>query len=143
MEIPDNWSNDFYYNVPIEDLMAIINSSFENGYTVCWDGDTSEKGFKHKKGVAGLKDIYEVTDELRLETFNNRKTTDDHLMHIAGIAENEKGEKYYYTKNSWGTEKNEYGGYLYMSEPYVKLKTVAILVHKDAVPVSIREKIKL
>ncbi|HFB99352.1 MAG TPA: aminopeptidase, partial [Phaeodactylibacter sp.] len=49
-------------------------------------------------------------------------------------------KKYYVIKNSWG-EGNLYHGYLYMSEAYVRLKTVAILVHKDAIPKKIAKKI--
>ncbi len=68
--------------------------------------------------------------------------TDDHLMHIVGLAKNQEGTPFYYTKNSWGTEDKGFDGYWYMSEQYLRLKTVAILVHKDAVPESIWEKIK-
>ncbi len=64
-------------------------------------------------------------------------------MHITGIAEGKDGTVYYKTKNSWGKESNNYGGYLYMSRKYVMIKTVAFMVHKDAVPKKILKKIKL
>ena len=51
-------------------------------------------------------------------------------MHLTGIAKDQKGNKYYLIKNSWG-EVGDHDGYLYMSEAYVRMKTVAILVHKD------------
>jgi len=54
-------------------------------------------------------------------------------MHLVGIALDQNGNKYYLTKNSWG-ERGPYDGYLYMSEAYVKMKTVGIMVHKDGVP---------
>jgi bleomycin hydrolase len=60
-------------------------------------------------------------------------------MHITGIAEDQTGAKFYYTKNSWGTRIKKYGGYWYMSQPYVRLKTIAIMVHKDAIPVDIKK----
>ena len=44
----------------------------------------------------------------------------------------QNGEKYFVIKNSWGTG-NKYGGKQYISMPYFKAKTIAILVHKDAV----------
>jgi bleomycin hydrolase len=47
------------------------------------------------------------------------------------------------TKNSWGTERNKFGGYLNMSESYVRAKTIAIMVHKDAIPSEIRRKLGL
>lgn len=145
LEIPDNWSHALYYNLPIAELVEVIEYSLNNGYTVCWDGDTSERTFNHKKAVADVPDneIGKVTEELRLETFYNRKTTDDHLMHIIGIAKDKEGRTFFNTKNSWGAQSNDNGGFLYLSEDYVRLKTLAILVHRDAVPASIAQKLGL
>ncbi|MEW6701961.1 MAG: C1 family peptidase [Bacteroidota bacterium] len=152
LEIPDNWRKDQYYNVSINDLISIIDTALTKGYSVVWNGDTSEKEFDRKKGIAtvpikedessDLKKEEEeqrikekdVTQEMRQETFDNHTTTDDHLMHITGIAKDQTGAKFYYTKNSWGTKDKKYEGYWYMSEPYVRLKTIAIMVHKDAIP---------
>ena len=77
---------------------------------------------------------------MREETFDRFQTTDDHLMHITGIAEDQAGTKFYYTKNSWGT-KYKYDGYWYMSEAFVRLKTIAIMVHKDAIPNDLKSKL--
>ena len=71
------------------------------------------------------------------------ETTDDHGMHIIGLVEDQNGTKYFKVKNSWGTEYNQCGGYFYASFPYVRYKTMNILVHKDAVPKSIKKKIGL
>ncbi len=54
LEVPDNWAHGLYYNVPIDELMEVMVYSISNGYSVCWDGDTSEKTFTHKKGKADL-----------------------------------------------------------------------------------------
>ena len=176
LEIPDNWMHARYYNVPLDDLIAIMQNALKNGYTIAWDGDVSEQGFSHAKGLAILptnepqnmsgsdrarfeklpeaekNNLYsfvapvpemQVNDQNRQETFDKRKTTDDHLMHLTGLLQDQNGTYYYKTKNSWGTERNPFGGYLYMSEPYVKMKTVAILLHKDAIPQNIKEKLKL
>lgn len=142
LEIPDNWSHDTYINVPIDELVAIVDSSLYNGYSVCWDGDTSEKGFNHRAGFAKLEDGTETDQINRQKTFYNRKTTDDHLMHIIGISENSGGEKFYLVKNSWGTDKSKFDGLLYMSIPYLRLKTIAIMVHKNAVPKPIMRSIQ-
>ncbi|MCB0518947.1 MAG: aminopeptidase [Lewinellaceae bacterium] len=152
LEIPDNWSNGSYYNVPIGDLVDITSYAISKGYSVAWDGDVSEKGFSAGKGIAILptdetrEDRYTkpgeevaTTQELRQEAFISYSTTDDHLMHITGTAVDQQGTRYFYTKNSWG-EISPYQGYVYMSEPYFRLKTVAIMVHKDAVPERIRKK---
>ncbi|MCX7797209.1 MAG: aminopeptidase [Melioribacter sp.] len=160
LEIPDNWSKDLYYNVPIDELMRIIDYALENGYSVLWDGDISEKSFDKKKCIAIVPiDTLEETNEpdkendiklvrekfinqdMRQETFDNQTTTDDHLMHIVGLAKDQNGTKYYYTKNSWGTKNKKYNGYWYISESYVKLKAIAIMVHKDAIPKDIKVKL--
>lgn len=150
LEVPDNWSHDRYYNVPTEDLMKIINNAIEKGYSVAWDGDVSEDGFdkdyKTGKAILSENDLKKIQDEgfqrYRQTTFENYKSTDDHLMHITGTAKDKEGNLYYLTKNSWGIY-NEYGGYLYMSEDYVKIKTIAFMIHKDAVPKAIAEKLGL
>ncbi len=147
LEIPDNWSHDLYYNVTYNDLMKIMNNALENGFSVCWDGDTSEDDFNHRGGTAVLS-IDEAdgistkgVEKMRQKTFDNFSTTDDHLMHIVGLARDKNNTTFYLTKNSWGKKSNKYGGYLYMSKSYIELKTVAIMVHKDAVPKEIKKKL--
>ena len=56
MEIPDNWMFGKAYNVPLDDLIAIIDESLNHGYTVAWGSDVSEKGFSWKNGVAIIPD---------------------------------------------------------------------------------------
>lgn len=145
LEVPDNWSHGLYYNVPVDEMMEIINYSINNGYTVCWDGDTSEKTFMNKRGKADLpkEQIGKVNQELRQQTFLNRTTTDDHLMHIVGLSKDSEGRSCFFTKNSWGQQTNSYGGYIHLTEDYVRLKTIAIMVHKDAIPEKIRTKLNL
>jgi bleomycin hydrolase len=145
LEVPDNWAHGLYYNMPIDELMEVMVYAISNGYSVCWDGDTSEKTFTHKKGKADLAEnqIGKVDQELRQQTFNNRTTTDDHLMHLVGLSKDSNGRNCFYTKNSWGAQSNGFGGYLHMTEDYVRLKTVAIMVHKDAIPENIRKKLNL
>ena len=84
----------------------------------------------------------EVTAALRQKGYDNHTTTDDHGMHVTGMAFDTNGKKYYYVKNSWGTS-NPYEGYLYVSEAYFKLKTISIMVHKDAIPGNIKKKLNI
>jgi bleomycin hydrolase len=150
LEIPDNFSNGSFFNVPIDDLIETIDHAIENGFTVCWDADVSERGFSQGFGLAIMpqeadrKDLFQVVGEelsvnqaMRQETLMSKDTTDDHLMHITGIAKDPLGNKYYLVKNSWG-EMGPYQGYLYASEAYVRLKTIGILLHRDGAPAKLR-----
>ena len=83
-----------------------------------------------------------ITQELRQEGYDNRTTTDDHGMHIYGIAKDQNGGKYYMVKNSWG-ETGKYKGHWYVSEAFVQYKTLNIVVNKAAIPANIRKKMGL
>ena len=52
VEVPDNWLWGNYWNVPLDELKAIVDNSIEKGYTVVWAADVSEGGFKWTDGVA-------------------------------------------------------------------------------------------
>lgn len=82
-----------------------------------------------------------VTQEERQVAFDNQETTDDHGMHITGIIKDQKGTKYFVVKNSWGTGFNDCDGYFYASFPYVRYKTMNILVHKDALSKEMKKKL--
>ncbi|MEM9821566.1 MAG: C1 family peptidase [Bacteroidota bacterium] len=153
LEIPDNYSNGSFYNVPLEELEMIVDQALQNGYSVAWDGDVSEKGFSSKNGIAivpedtNREDLFEqpgkelaIDQKMRQEKFESFATTDDHLMHLVGISKDKNGNKYYLVKNSWG-EISEYKGFLHMSKAYFLFKTVSIMVHKDAIPENIAKKI--
>ena len=161
LEIPDNWDHELLYNLPLDDMMAVIDNALNKGYTVCWDGDVSEHGYVFMPtGVAVLpadprtdmqaiaasssiiEEVEYVDQAMRQAGFESFTTTDDHLEHITGIATDPAGTRYYITKNSWG-ERGPFGGYHYMSEKYVRAKTVSILVHKDAIPSDIKAKMGL
>lgn len=52
LEVSDNWLNGQFYNLPLEELKAVVDNALENGYSVDWAADVSEGGFKWNKGVA-------------------------------------------------------------------------------------------
>ncbi|MDZ4822499.1 MAG: C1 family peptidase [Flavobacteriales bacterium] len=153
LEVPDNWAKGNFYNVPLDDLQKIADHAIENGYTVAWDADVSEKGFSFKNGIAvfptddtAKEDLYKkmvseknVDQPMRQYGFDSFQTTDDHLMHITGKAKDQNGTVYYTTKNSWGTG-NAWNGYQQVSQAYFRMKTIGIVVHKDALPKDIRKK---
>lgn len=172
IEVPDNWRGRCAHNVPLDDMIAIIDNAIENGYTVAWASDVSEDGFT-RSGVGVVPDrsvtpkgsdeyrwlgnsedkgtpLYvqspcpelEITQELRQEAFDDYLTTDDHGMHIFGKAIDQNGTEYYMVKNSWGNA-GSYNGIWYVSKSYVRYKTTDIVVNKKAIPAKIRERMSL
>lgn len=127
IEVPDNYSDELFYNVPIDVMMRRIEMSLRAGHPVCWEGDVSEPGFSFERGIAELPNDIPCTQLQRQKAFETRRTTDDHCMCLIGIAHDNKGRRYYIAKNSYGT-KNPYGGLMYLSENYVRMKTVAVVV---------------
>lgn len=155
LEIPDNWDYGRLYNLPVDEFMEVINHALKSGYCIAWDGDISERGFSHKNGVAinpilekgesniDFSKLYiekKVDQNNRQEGFESFVTTDDHLMLLTGIVKDQNGTIYYITKNSWGTD-GAFGGYLNMSESFVRAKSVSMLVNKNSIPKNIREKL--
>ena len=172
IEVPDNWRGRTAHNVPLDDMIAIIDNAIDNGYTVAWASDVSEDGFTGA-GIAVVPDVtkttqggdearwigsaevngrplytqtpcpeLEITQELRQEGFDDYSTTDDHGMHIYGKAKDQNGTEYYMVKNSWGNA-GPYNGIWYVSKSYVRYKTTDIVVNKNAIPADIREKMNL
>ena len=167
IEVPDNWLWGMSYNLPIDELAQVMSNAIDNGYTFAWASDVSERGFQTSQpGVAVVpttdtKEMSgaeiakweampkgnqtpapekEITQEMRQQEFDNYLTTDDHGMHVIGKAKDQNGTVYYIVKNSWN-KYNKFGGYFYASEPFMKYKTMNIIVHKNAIPKDIRKKL--
>ncbi len=175
VEVQDNWRFPQSYNVPMNEMMEIIDNAIMNGYTIGWGGDVSEPGFT-RNGLAYMVDgkaaahslqgsdmarwlglspakqrdiiaelgakVPEVkaTQELRQERFDNWELTDDHGMHIFGIAKDQFGKEYYMVKNSWG-ETGAYKGIWYMTKTFIAASTMDYIVNKNAIPANIRKKL--
>lgn len=156
LEIPDNWAWGYYYNVPLAEFIEIMENALKNGYSFVWSGDVANIYFNNEKGYARLpaldsqiqsdstKKYLErpITQDFRQKSFDNRSAMDEHLMHVVGLAKDQYGTKYFYTKNTWGVC-NLLGGYMYLSEAYMKRYTIAITVHKDAIPKDILKKLNI
>ncbi len=164
--------NSDYYNVPIDVLEKTTDDAVEKGYTVAWDADVSDKGFSPRGkeslttydspdyAIVPLEDWEdqtkadrkkkfnkpvrekEITQEIRQKSFENFNTTDDHLMHIVGIAKDQTGTKFYLVKNSWGTDRH-HKGYDYISRSYFRLHTINIMINKHALPLELKTKLKI
>ena len=128
LEVPDNHFHDTFLNVPLDTMMHRIVRSLREGHPVCWEGDASEPGFLSGQGFAVLQDEgRKVTAMRRQKGFEAHQTTDDHCMEIIGLAHDQHGRRFFLCKNSWGTG-NRYRGFMFLSEPYVQMKTVAVVV---------------
>ena len=154
LEVPDNFSNGSYYNLPLDEYTQVLNDALHKGFTVALDADVSEKTFSGQAGMAiwpsegNEKDYFKVllpeasvNAEIRQTAFEDYSTTDDHLMHITGMVKDQIGNQYYDVKNSWGTKDLGNGGHIYMSIPYFKMKSIAYTVHKDALPKELKKKL--
>ena len=108
-----------------------------------WEDLTEEEQEKMLYNFDGPGEEKQITQQMRQEAFNNWNTTDDHGMHITGIARDQEGNRYFIVKNSWSDEDHIYDGYFYASDAYVRYKTMDIMVHKDAIPQDIAEKLGL
>jgi aminopeptidase C len=171
IEVEDNWRWGLCYNLPLDEFMAVIDNAIDNGYTVAWGGDVSESGFTRdglailvdssvkptgsdqERWVGGpdqpqaapqprkeLPKEIKVTQENRQQWFDEKTSTDDHGMHLYGTAKDQNGTKYYLIKNSWGVT-GAYDGQWYMSEEFVKGKTLNFVVNKKALPKDIAKKL--
>lgn len=168
LEVCDNWRSNKSYNVPIDELMAVIENAVRKGYTLEWGADVSAQGFTrdglalrldvkakenagsdqaHWTGSAEEKpeepkDVDEIvpTQESRQVEFDNKTMTDDHGMLIYGIARNQFGKKFYIVKNSWG-ETGKYDGIWYASENFVKAQTLTVGVHKSALTPELKKRL--
>ena len=177
VEVQDNWRFPLSYNVPMDEMMQIIDNAVNEGYTVAWGGDVSEDGFT-RQGLAYAVDtkkteqslqgsdmarwlkmtatkkrdiidslgckVPEVvpTQEMRQERFDNWELTDDHGMHIFGVAKDQNGKEYYMVQNSWG-ETGDYNGIWYMTKAFIAANTMDFLINKNAIPAEIRKKLGL
>ena len=157
IEVPDNFSNGAYYNMPLKEMISLAENAIENGYTVLWDADVSNNGFRSKKGLAlylnagvdinedDLKaDVQEEKwdAQIRQDLYENLTTQDDHLMHIVGLEKTSDGKLFFLVKNSWG-KNGPYQGYINVSEAYFAINTISLVVPKAAMNKVVLDKLKI
>lgn len=144
LNIPDNFANGSYYNLPLDEFIQNIDNALDKGFTLALDTDISERTFSGEEGMAvipenendsetiltQIKPEKSISQEYRQAEFENFDTVDDHLMHIVGKVADQKGNQYYKVKNSWGSKSGK-NGFVYISVPYVRLKAISVMLHKD------------
>ena len=119
--------------MPVEKKTAAAGSDQER-----WVGKAADQPKEEVK--AELPQEMVITQEMRQDGYDRKTTTDDHGMHIYGLAKDQNGANYFMVKNSWG-ETGKYKGIWYASDAFVRYKTLNIVVHKDALPKHIAKKL--
>ena len=141
IEAPYKWRLKPSYNIPIDQLMEVLDRALDMGYTVAWGGDVSGPNFLRKEAVAFLPEGVEPTQELRQQQWDSWEFTYDHVMLIYGKAVDENGRPYYMVKNTWG-DTGPYGGIWYMSRDYIVLNTTYLFLNRHALGKSLQKKLR-
>ena len=158
IEVPDNFSNGAYYNLPLNEMISVVKDAVKSGYSVLWDADVSNDGFMQNRGVAIYPDPSAANNKkdvdagnaveakwdaaTRQQLYENLTTQDDHLMHITGLETSASGKPYFLVKNSWGDIGPEHG-YINVSEAYFAINTISLIVPKDAMSKDLLAKLKI
>lgn len=137
--VPDNWRKiDRYYNVPLEVFYQSMRSALQSGFSLAFDGDIYEPGRVGEWDVSFIPDFdipgAYISQAAREYRFEKEVTKDDHLMHMVGFNQVD-GQDWFLVKDSWRDAwQGDHKGYFFYHGDYVKLKVLAFMVHKDAVP---------
>ncbi|MFT3908669.1 MAG: C1 family peptidase [Ferruginibacter sp.] len=157
VQVPDNFSNGAYYNLPLNEFIEAVKSALNSGYSLMWDADVSNNGFRQGKGLAlyfdpasKIKNDSLTADmpeaqwnaDIRQKLYEELVTQDDHLMHITGIEKSKGGKTFFLVKNSWGNA-GPFGGYINVSESYFAINTISLVVPKASLSKALLEKLKI
>lgn len=135
-----NWSMDLYFNVPFKDFSQLIDTALAKGYTLVYNGDISDPNINWSLGCNTNSGAPTANSIERQQLFDTQKTSVDHVMHLVGDTMSD-GIRYYVLKNSWG-DVGEHHGYVWFTKDFLLTHMVSLMVHRDALPVSIRLKLE-
>jgi len=148
LTLKDNWGDDKFYNVSQEDLISILNNSVNAGYAAVWCGNVDKEQVFAAENVAIVpatkltgtesttitdknplpeKSITASDRQLVFETLLDKKLSN---MLVTGISKDKKGANYLTVKNVCESGDKA----LNLSENFVKLNTVYLLINKRALP---------
>ncbi len=155
LDVPDNFSNGSYYNLPLNEMMQVVKDAIKNGYTIMWDADVSNVGFSQRNGfalhlpagkkydhfdAATAEEKWDATSRQNL--FESLVTQDDHLMQVIGMTQAKNGKMFFTVKNSWGLA-GPFQGLIQVSEAYFAINTISLIVPKAAINKSLINQLKL
>jgi bleomycin hydrolase len=157
LQVPDNFANGSFYNLPLNELTDVVKDAVNKGYSVAWDADVSNRGFRQDVGLAlnldpsvkYTKDMLNTDTKempydanIRQQLYENLTTQDDHLMHITGVEKSKDGKTFFVVKNSWG-KVGPFEGYINVSEAYFAINTISIVLPKAALSKELQQKLHL
>jgi bleomycin hydrolase len=157
LQVPDNFANGSFYNLPLNELIDVAKNAVSKGFSVAWDADVSNKGFRQDVGLAlNLDPSITYTKEMintdakeaaydaaiRQQLYENLTTQDDHLMHIVGSEKTKDGKTFFVVKNSWG-KVGPFEGYINVSESYFAINTISLVLPKAALSKELLAKLHL
>lgn len=171
IEVPDNWIGEMSYNLPLDELMDVLDKAIDKGYTFSWGSDVSEAGFT-REGLAVVPDVNfkEMSDaeiakwvkmpksqqnaELLKKPGKEKEITQeirqiefDNQLTTDDHGMHVIGKAVDQIGNKYFIVKNSWGaynkydGYLYASYPFVAYKTTSVMIHKDALPKDLKKKL--
>ena len=171
LEVEDNWIGEMSYNIPLEEMMEVLDKAIDKGYSFAWGSDVSETGFT-RDGLAVVPDmnVQEMSDaeiakwvkmpksqqqsELIKRPGKQKEITQelrqqefDNKQTTDDHGMHVVGKAVDQIGNKYFIVKNSWGnygkynGYIYVSYPFVAYKTTAIMIHKDALPKDLKKKL--
>jgi len=144
--VDGNWlhKKDFY-NIRLNEYIELIDYALENGFSLTGDFHITLEMYNGKGYVDFQLDSINtnVNQDIRDNLYENWKTNDVHNVHIIGIARDENGKKYYKIKDSAPTNDVFTNPPKYFSEDYFRARVLSVMLHKDGIPLEIRERLKI
>ncbi len=93
LEVPDNYSNGAYINIPLDEMIQVTKDAITGGYSVMWDADVSNTGFMQGKGIAALYDT--SINTMRKMNMRQLRAENERLQKNSGLSDaalNKKAE---------------------------------------------------
>ncbi len=138
LKVPDNWRHTTnFFNVPLPVFYEAFKGALHGGFTVAVEMDNTEPSYDTTGRYCFIPDFdfsaREVTQAAREARFLNGATSDDHAIHIIGWT-SAGGEDWFLAKDSGkGAWRDGNQGVLFLHGPYVKLKVLAFVAHRDGI----------
>lgn len=131
LEIPQNKWHQPFQNLSPDTLLSVVEDALYRGHPVCWQGDTTEVGWDPAAGIAVLCEGQRYSPTARRQDLEQGRTTADLSLVLVGMARSTDGGKYFVALAAGGSTAAR-GGLMYLSEDYMRMKTVAVTLTREA-----------